>query len=134
METFDEAFQSRIHLALKYGDLTVKARRTVWKMFLERIRDVEDAEVDTAGQVDGEAKGATAHEPAFTETDYDVLARKVLNGRQIKNVARTAQALALNEGRRVGLEHVKRVLEVQDEFNNDLKGGTGFVEAMRSYT
>jgi len=115
-------------LALKYGDLTVKARRAVWKMFLERIRDVEDAEGN------GEAKGVTVREPAFTEADYDVLARKVLNGRQIKNVARTAQALALNEGKRVGVEHVRRVLEVQDEFNNDLKGGTGFVEAMRSYT
>jgi len=132
VETFDEAFQSRIHMALKYGELTVKARRAVWKMFLEKIRDVEDAEVAAAGE--GEAKGAAPSVPAFTEADYDILARKVLNGRQIKNVARTAQALALNEGKRVGVEHVRRVLEVQDEFNNDLKGGRGFVDAMRSYT
>jgi len=135
VETFDEAFQSRIHLALKYGELTIKARRTVWKMFLEKIRDVEDAEAEVEAVRKGEARDvAPRAPPAFTEADYDVLARKVLNGRQIKNVARTAQALALNGGKRVGIEHVRRVLEVQDEFNNDLKGGTGFVEAMRSYT
>lgn len=140
VEEFDPAFQSRIHLALKYGELTLKARTAVWKTFLGRIRDVEDAEVEAAkvdgksgvSSVDGASEFVTP--PAFTEADYDVLARRVLNGRQIKNAARTAQALALNEGKRVGLEHVKKVLEVQEAFEHDLKGGTGFVEAMRSYT
>jgi len=72
--------------------------------------------------------------PLFNEADYDILARKVLNGRQIKNVVRTAQALALNEGKRMCMEHVRRVLEMQEAFEQDLKGGTGFVEAMRQYT
>jgi SpoVK/Ycf46/Vps4 family AAA+-type ATPase len=158
VETFDEAFQSRIHLALKYGELSPKARKSVWKMFIERVQASEVAEVEaaktkkecgedskkTAG--DGVFDAAvvdTAKPPRttavksstpFTEADYDVLARKVLNGRQIKNVARTAQALALNESKAMNMEHVKKVLEVQEAFENDLKGGSGFQEAMRSYT
>lgn len=66
VETFDDAFQSRIHVALRYGDLTSKAKRSIWKMFLERVRALEG--VDTAD---------------FTENDYDVLARHTLNGRQV---------------------------------------------------
>lgn len=145
-------------------------------MFLERIRDAEDAEAkkdegkageisevagetaSTAAAADAESgvtaatsrpassasttstvsKSSSTSTPttltAFTEQDYDILARKVLNGRQIKNIARTAQALALSEGKRTSLEHVRRVLEVQEAFEQDLKGGTGYAEAMRSYT
>jgi len=32
------------------------------------------------------------------------------------------------------MTHLKRVLLVGEEFNNDMKGGTGYIEAMRSYT
>lgn len=32
------------------------------------------------------------------------------------------------------MEHIKRVLEVAESFDNDLKGGTGYIDAMRSYT
>ena len=53
---------------------------------------------------------------------------------QIKNAVRTAQALAVNEKQRLSMEHIKRVLEVAESFNNDLKGGTGYLDAMRSYT
>lgn len=66
VETFDDAFQSRIHVALRYGDLATKAKRSIWKMFLERVKAIEG--VQTA---------------AFTEEDYDKLARHTLNGRQV---------------------------------------------------
>ncbi|KAB8337047.1 hypothetical protein FH972_021351 [Carpinus fangiana] len=72
--------------------------------------------------------------PAFSEADYDALARRALNGRQIKNSVRTAQALAVNEGARMGMEHVRRVLDVAESFERDLKGGSGYDDAMRSYT
>ncbi|KAI2082552.1 guanine nucleotide exchange protein for ADP-robosylation factor [Ophidiomyces ophidiicola] len=117
VETFDDAFQSRIHVALRYGDLTTKAKRTVWKMFLDRVRNKEGLEVT-----------------GFTEKDYDVLARHNLNGRQIKNSVRTAQALAINENTPLSMEHINRVLDVAETFEQDLKGGTGYMDAMRSYT
>jgi len=70
----------------------------------------------------------------WTEDDYDRLARNNLNGRQIKNAVRTAQALAVNEKQKLSMEHIRRVLEVAQSFEQDLKGGTGYVDAMRSYT
>lgn len=66
VETFDDAFQSRIHVALRYGELTTKAKRSVWKMFLERVQSMDG--VQTA---------------KFEESDFDTLARHVLNGRQV---------------------------------------------------
>ncbi|KAJ5885853.1 hypothetical protein N7504_011689 [Penicillium tannophilum] len=117
VETFDDAFQSRIHVALRYGDLAPKAKRSIWKMFLERVRGIEG--VQTA---------------EFSENDFDVLARHTLNGRQIKNSVRTAQALAVNEKTPLSMDHIKRVLDVAETFDQDLRGGTGYLDAMRSYT
>ncbi|KAJ5610155.1 hypothetical protein N7510_006874 [Penicillium lagena] len=117
VETFDDAFQSRIHVALRYGDLTTKAKRSIWKMFLERVRAIEG--VRTA---------------SFSEEDYDLLARHNLNGRQIKNSVRTAQALAVNEHSPLSMDHIRSVLEVAETFDQDLRGGTGYLDAMRSYT
>ena len=68
VETFDDAFQSRIHVALRYGDLTTKAKRSIWKMFLERVRAIEGV-----------------HTAAFSEADYDMLSRHTLNGRQVRD-------------------------------------------------
>lgn len=70
VETFDDAFQSRIHLAIRYGELSAKAKRSVWKMFLERVQAKEG--VQTA---------------AFTEKEFDILSRHNLNGRQVSNPA-----------------------------------------------
>ncbi|KAL2867177.1 ATP-binding protein [Aspergillus lucknowensis] len=117
VETFDDAFQSRIHVALRYGELTTKAKRSVWKMFLERVQAMEG--VQTA---------------KFTDKDFDLLSRHNLNGRQIKNSVRTAQALAVNEETPLSMEHIKRVLDVAETFDHDLRGGTGYIDAMRSYT
>ena len=52
---------------------------------------------------------------------------------QIKNAVRTAQALAVNEKKALGMEHIIKVLDVAETFERDLKGGPGYVEAMRSY-
>jgi len=117
VETFDDAFQSRIHVALRYGDLTTKAKRSVWNMFIEMCRAQKGCEV-----------------AVFSDNDLDALSRHQLNGRQIKNIVRTAQALALNEGAVLGLSHVKKVMEVAESFERDLKGGSGYTDAMRSYT
>lgn len=66
VETFDDAFQSRIHIALRYGELSIKARRSVFKAFIERVRILEG--IDTM---------------PFSEEDYNALARNALNGRQV---------------------------------------------------
>ena len=109
VETFDDAFQSRIHVALRYGELTPKAKRSVWKMFLQKVREKDGVETQK-----------------WKESDYDKLARHNLNGRQIKNAVRTAQALAVNEKRELAMEHIAKVLDVAETFEKDLKGGTGY--------
>lgn len=66
VETFDDAFQSRIHIALRYGELSTKARKAVFKMFIERVRVLEGVET-----------------MPFTEEDFNTLSRNSLNGRQV---------------------------------------------------
>ena len=116
VETFDDAFQSRIHVALRYGELTGPAKKSVWKTFLAKVKAIEGVETET-----------------FDNDDYDRLARRNLNGRQIKNAVRTAQALALNEEKPLNMDHIIKVLDVAETFERDLKGGTGYLDAMRSY-
>ncbi|KAM0506800.1 hypothetical protein ACHAP9_003139 [Verticillium nonalfalfae] len=116
VETFDDAFQSRIHVALRYDKLSVKAKRAIFQIFIERARTIDKV-------------GATA----FTDEDYDYLTKFDLNGRQIKNTIRTAQALATNKMEALSMLHIKDVLEVQRSFEQDLKGGTGYEDAMRAY-
>ncbi|KAL9074861.1 MAG: hypothetical protein Q9161_001999 [Pseudevernia consocians] len=117
VETFDPAFQSRIHVALRYGELNTKAKNSVWKTFLGKVKAI----------------GGGVEVDDFSNDDYDRLARRNLNGRQIKNAVRTAQALAVNEKKPLGMEHIIKVLDVAETFERDLKGGPGYVEAMRSY-
>ncbi|KAK5652105.1 hypothetical protein OQA88_10883 [Cercophora sp. LCS_1] len=116
VETFDDAFQSRIHIALRYDSLDLRAKKAIFKIFIERVRVLE--KMDTT---------------PFTEEDFTILARHELNGRQIKNTVRTAQALAVNKGEPLSMSHIRQVLEVQINFERDLKGGTGYQDAMRSY-
>ncbi|KAF8535885.1 hypothetical protein BDD12DRAFT_808201 [Trichophaea hybrida] len=84
VETFDEAFQSRIHVALRYNDLDRKAKRIIWRTFLSKVSREEP--------------GSEERE-IITLEELDNIARKDLNGRQIKNVVRTSQALANSKGR-----------------------------------
>ncbi|KAI5838547.1 hypothetical protein DFP73DRAFT_580620 [Morchella snyderi] len=93
--TFDEAFQSRIHVALKYNKLDRDARMQVWRNFM----DFDDL------------KGGK-------ELLENVIDRE-LNGRQIKNCVRTARSLAESEGKKVDLSHLMVVLDIQQRFETD---------------
>lgn len=117
VETFDDAFQSRIHVALRYDELKPKAKKEIWQNFIKMVRDQPGGKV-----------------AEFSDDDFETLARHRVNGRQIKNAVRTAQALALNVNENLTMDHIKRVLQVAESFERDLKGGTGYTEAMRSYT
>lgn len=164
VETFDEAFQSRIHIALKYNDLDRKAKRIIWGTFLDMVSreeltlaadDGNEDEADQQKEVNGVAdsekngvmvNGVTDAETAdkkkknadiqlrkiVTEAELDGLARHKLNGRQIKNVVRTAQALSSSMEEALSMKHLTRVLEVTQDFEHDLKG-TGQIESMMSY-
>ncbi|KAK5130925.1 hypothetical protein LTR08_001528 [Meristemomyces frigidus] len=99
VQHFDEAFHSRIHLPLKYKALKHDARKAVWKTFLELVRKSDADSI-----------------VVLSEKDLVTLSMNKLNGRQIKNVVRTAQALALRAGRKLDMGHLERVLKMTDEF------------------
>lgn len=115
-KTFDEAFQSRIHIALRYDALDAKAKKTIFKMFIDRIK----------------AFGKLELQP-FSEEDLEDLARHDLNGREIKNVVGSAQDLAVSKGESFSMRHIRQVLDVHAKFGRDLRGGAGYEDAMRSY-
>jgi hypothetical protein len=109
--TFDEAFLSRFSIAIKYHELDRAGRYAVWRKFFElagcRIEGSDDSDEFTA--VDTSAANISADE-------LDELAEKLFNGRTIKNLVRTAQALALSQKKSLSVEHVKTVVRVQEMF------------------
>jgi hypothetical protein len=102
--TFDLAFKSRVHLALKYKALEPDARRVLWKNFLNRTSSVVDMD--------------TWHDA------LDRLAAIDLNGRQIKNAVRTANALAECSGEELLPDHLDMVLETLLDFETALNEQT----------
>ena len=50
-----------------------------------------------------------------------MLAKRNVNGRQIKNAARTAQSLAVGKGELVSFEHLNQTLDVMEEFQAEFQ-------------
>ncbi|EOD43698.1 ATPase AAA+ type core [Neofusicoccum parvum] len=100
VENIDAAFESRIHLSLQYEDLDFDSRRHVWATFLARA----------------------ASAAPFTDEELDRLAHRSMNGRQIKNVLKTAQLLATKKEAPLCFAHVDTVLKLR-EANALLKNG-----------
>jgi len=53
---------------------------------------------------------------------------------QIKNAVKTSQAIAVSEKGVFSMEYVKRVMESHETFEEDMKGGPGYRQAMNHYT
>ncbi|OIW30130.1 AAA family ATPase [Coniochaeta ligniaria NRRL 30616] len=107
--TFDDAFKSRIHVPLKYGQLPASSRVKVWKNFL--------AKLEVEGGIDIDEEG------------YRKLAEGKLNGRQIKNVVRTAKSLASYKKRKLDQEQLQQVMDIQMAFEEELDGvGDGDID------
>ncbi len=92
---FDEAFLSRIHVALHFGELTTSAKAQVWRAFLRKA-GVSDSDVG--------------------EDQVQELAKREINGRQIKNACRTAKSLAYSRGEPLGVVHLAETLDAMEEF------------------
>ena len=92
---YDEAFLSRIHVALNFSELSVAAKVQVWRTFLRK-----------AGVSDSQISDALVQK----------LAERDINGRQIKNACRTAQSLALSRKESLGFRHLVETLDVMEEF------------------
>lgn len=95
--TIDPAFQSRIQIAIKFPDLTSDMRRQIWKNFIDRLDEKER---------EGK-KELLDHLDDMKEWN--------LNGRQIRNVLTTAEAMALSLERRRGALRYDQVEEVANQ-------------------
>lgn len=104
IKSYDEAFLSRIHVALHFQELSKDARAQVWRAFLQKV-GVE------VGQP----------ESSFDEDQLDKLADRNINGRQIKNATRTANSLAVSRGEPLAYGHLMETLDAMDEFTNEFK-------------
>jgi SpoVK/Ycf46/Vps4 family AAA+-type ATPase len=101
--TFDEAFKSRIQLALHYRSLDTSQRLRIWTNFIERL--------------------ASLDEPVeFNEIRPQIpkLAGYTMNGRQIRNAVNTARQLALYEKRKMRIQDLEHVIRVAQKFDKYL--------------
>lgn len=80
MSSVDHAFRSRVDLLLPYPDLDCRARYCIWENFIERTGR---ARFD----IDKEA--------------LERLSQFQLNGREIKNLVKSAQLLSLKDGGKI---------------------------------
>lgn len=101
IKNIDEAFHSRIHVTVNYPNLSVDSRRHIWQTFL-------------------------GHDHPISVNELDRLAKVSLNGRQIKNILKTAQMLARSEGSgsgkneqragggaKVEMKHIETILAIE---------------------
>jgi AAA+ superfamily predicted ATPase len=97
VETFDPAFQSRIHISLDYQELSIESRKTVWDNFLNN---------STQGHT-------------INTTQLSELARMNMNGRQIKNILKIARLLASRKEEKLSFEHINTTLDVTQHLHNE---------------
>ena len=107
---FDEAFKSRIQLALHYPTLGPYQRLRIWENFIDRLASFDDGSVNIAELRD----------------NLEKLAEEKMNGRQIRNAITTARQYAQWKNTTLTYEHLKDVLDVSgrfDKYLDKLNGG-----------
>jgi DNA polymerase III delta prime subunit len=102
--SFDEAFRSRINIALHYEDLNARSRKQIWNNFLARLELTDE--------------GDNAHR---IRDRVDELARHNINGREIRNALSTARQLASYEGVKMDWEHLQLAIKTANDFGKYLK-------------
>ena len=108
VEQFDEAFISRIHLAMNYPELEPWMRKEIWINALRRLQEGDRA--------------------INLTTDLDEIAKVPLNGRVISYAVRTAKAIADEDKSKLTVEHLWDVVSVQQKFNEHMRSKRKGVE------
>jgi hypothetical protein len=98
IEEFDPAFKSRIHFSLKYNQLSESSRKALWHEFL-LLGSPENSHYD--------------------DKLLDELATHDLNGRQIRNMVRTACAIARSKGSDLTAQHLRTAIRAMVTFENE---------------
>ncbi|KAK2878123.1 hypothetical protein FQN49_001122 [Arthroderma sp. PD_2] len=104
--TFDEAFKSRIQLALHYPSLGPKERSRIWRTFIDRLDSFEDDEVDIED----------------LRSNLNQLKQEKMNGREIRNTITTARQYSRWKGTALTYTLLKDVIDVSKRFDTYLDG------------
>ena len=107
---FDEAFKSRIQLALHFPALTPYRRLRIWENFIDRLESFHNDSVDIADLRD----------------HIEALQGEKMNGRQIRNAITTARQYAEWKKTPLTYKHLKDVIDVSgrfDKYIDELNGG-----------
>ncbi|OTA66100.1 P-loop containing nucleoside triphosphate hydrolase protein [Hypoxylon sp. EC38] len=100
ISSFDRAFRSRVHLAIHYPPLDASCRQRLWELFVSRLPNNAGTSLVESGDL------------KFLDDDG-------MNGRQIKNIVRTAHSLVIAEGgQTLGRHHLQKALKTM-KFNMD---------------
>jgi len=105
--SLDIAVQSRIHLAIKYDDLTKLQKTKIFNLFLGDLLLAADRSSEISTQIRGwiDMVGSEAE----------------LNGRQIRNIVSAAQVLARSKGETLNYLHLKTVTDTTKRFQKQLE-------------
>ena len=115
---FDEAFKSRVQLALHYPPLNADDRWKVWDNFINQLEQ-QQQQVGSGDDEGVTTKLAEGEKINIKElrNKINVLARESINGRQIRNAITTARQLALHRGQSLGYAHLEQAILVAKEFD-----------------
>jgi hypothetical protein len=105
VESIDSAFKSRIHLSITYPALDHDARAKLWTSFI--------------------TKSCGAKKPSWLDQAFkERLAGAEINGRQIKNVIRTAHSLTVKKQRRLRPKDLNLALKALQSFEEEFNHAT----------
>jgi len=90
IDNIDAAFQSRIHVSLAYPDLSLESRRHIWQNLTKQLIM-----------------------QGWGERDLDEVAEIELNGRQIKNVLKSAALLSARKKEPLSRKYIDMVLAIE---------------------
>lgn len=93
IDTLSPAFESRIDLTIHYPDLDFESRLRIWQTVIQPGSD----------------------DNSITMEEVEDLATIAMNGRQIKNVIKTARMLAGTDKKGLGIGHLQTILKVKRE-------------------
>lgn len=97
--TFDEAFRSRIQLALHYPKLTPTFRKKIWQNFFDMLaEDKEDVDLAELGE------------------HLEELSKREMNGREIRNALTSARQLAAYKRVTLQWKHLQETLSIGKVF------------------
>ncbi|KAK2774687.1 ATPase [Colletotrichum kahawae] len=113
---FDEAFKSRMQLALHYPPVDERGRIKIWNNLInllarEQLRVGQLEDVDRTQLGDGERVNIEA-----LRDNLNILAREKLNGRQIRNTITTARQLSRFRNKAMGFEHLEQTIRIANDF------------------